>query len=77
MDEVPLRASRTSRKEADGLSLALGGLLYQFWRRARLSGDGLQLLPRRVFVMTLLAWLPLLLLAIAEGHAWGQRVLPS
>lgn len=74
MDEVPLRASRTSRKEADGLSLALGGLLYQFWRRARLSGDGLQLLPRRVIVMTLLAWLPLLLLAIAEGHAWGQRV---
>jgi hypothetical protein len=34
----------------------------------------LQLLPRRVIVTLLLAWVPLLALSIAEGHAWGDNV---
>ena len=59
-------------------SLVLGGPLYQLWRGSRLSGDTLQLLHRRVLAMVLVAWVPLLLLSIVEGHAWGDRVrLPS
>jgi hypothetical protein len=52
-------------------SLVLGGPLYQFLRRAHLTGDALQLLNRRVAVLVSLAWAPLLLLAIAEGNVWG------
>ena len=52
-------------------SLVLGGPLYQMFRRAHLSGPALEQLSRRLWVMTLLAWLPLLLLSLATGHAWG------
>jgi hypothetical protein len=58
-------------------SLVLGGPLYQLWRRARLSGDALQLLRRRIVVLSLLAWVPLLALSIAEGRAWGGSVALS
>ena len=52
-------------------SLVLGGPLYQLWRRTHLAGDALQLLRRRIVVLTVLAWVPLLRLSVAEGHAWG------
>ena len=55
-------------------SLVLGGPLYQLWRRTRLTGDALQLIHRRVVFLTLLAWAPLLVLTVAEGHAWGNSV---
>jgi hypothetical protein len=55
-------------------SLVLGGPLYQLWRRSHLSGDALQLLHRRVIVLSTLAWLPLLLLSVVEGSAWGVGV---
>ena len=55
-------------------SLVLGGPLYQLWRGTRLAGDTLQLLHRRVIALALLAWAPLLLLSMAEGNAWGNRV---
>jgi hypothetical protein len=55
-------------------SLVVGGPLYQLWRGTRLAGDGLQLLRRRIIVLALLAWGPLLLLSMAEGYAWGDRV---
>ena len=46
--------------EPPDFSLILGGPLYQLMRRAHLSGNVLELLMRRVIVMSLLAWLPLL-----------------
>ncbi len=55
-------------------SLVLGGPLYQLLRRAHLTGDALQLLRRRILVLTLLAWAPLLVLSVAEGHAWGGSI---
>ena len=61
-------------KEPADFSLVLGGPLYQLWRGTRLAGDTLQLLHRRVSWLALLAWVPLLLLSIAEGHAWGDSV---
>jgi hypothetical protein len=60
--------------EPPDFSLVLGGPLYQLWRRTRLAGDALQLLHRRLIVLPLLTWAPLLLLSLAEGHAWGGSV---
>ena len=57
-------------------SLVLGGPLFQFWQRTRLAGDALQLLHRRIVVLTLLAWAPLMALSLAEGNAWGGVALP-
>jgi len=61
-------------QEPPDFSLVLGGPLYQLWRRSHLAGDALELLRRRIMVLALLAWAPLLLLSIAEGHAWGDSV---
>ena len=60
--------------EPANFSLVIGGPLYQMWRRTRLVGDALQLLRRRMIVLTVLAWVPLLVLSITEGHAWGSSV---
>ncbi len=55
-------------------SLVLGGPLFQLWRGARMADDAMLLLHRRVVAIVLLAWGPLLVLSIAEGHAWGDSV---
>ena len=55
-------------------SLVLGGPLYQLFRRSHLTGDALELVRRRIIVISLLAWLPLLLLSALEGHALGGSV---
>jgi hypothetical protein len=51
--------------------LVSGGPLFQLYRRAHLSGDSLECLRRRVLIITLFAWLPLLLLSAFDGHALG------
>jgi hypothetical protein len=60
--------------EPTDFSLVLGGPLFQLYRRAHLSGDGLELLRRRILVITLFTWLPLLVLSQLEGHALGGAV---
>jgi hypothetical protein len=60
--------------EPPDFSLVLGGPLYQLWRRTHLTGNVLELLVRRMIVLSLLTWLPLLLFSVAEGHAWGGSV---
>jgi hypothetical protein len=52
-------------------SLVLGGPLFQLLRRARLSDDGLALLRRRILVIPLFAWLPLLVLSALRGQMLG------
>ncbi|HUL14162.1 MAG TPA: hypothetical protein VLU73_18575 [Methylococcaceae bacterium] len=52
-------------------SLVLGGPLFQLLRRAHLTGDTLELLKQRIIVISLLTWLPLLILSALEGHALG------
>ncbi|HET7778113.1 MAG TPA: hypothetical protein VFL07_06135 [Rudaea sp.] len=49
-------------------SLVLGGPLYQLFRRANLSGDALDLLQRRIVVISLIAWLPLAVLSLLGGR---------
>jgi hypothetical protein len=55
-------------------SLVLGGPLYQLLRRASLCGEVLELLCRRILVISLLAWLPLLVLSVWGGQALGGSI---
>jgi hypothetical protein len=50
-------------EEPVDFSLVLGGPTFQLLRRAHLEGSHLELLYRRLIVITLFAWMPLLLLA--------------
>jgi len=61
-------------KDAQDFSLVLGGPLFQFLRGTHLSDDALLLLRRRVLVITLVAWLPLLVLATLQGNLVGNKV---
>src|SRR5215472_11095883 len=49
-------------EEPSDFSLVLGGPIFQFFRRSHLAGAGLELVYRRLIVITGLAWLPLLIL---------------
>ncbi len=69
-----LTAEMPLLNEPPDFSLAVGGPLYQLWRRTRLAGDAMQLVSRRIVVLVGLAWIPLLILSVAEGHAWGASV---
>jgi hypothetical protein len=60
-------------EERPDFSLVVGGPLFQLLRQMRLSGDALELLRQRVVVLVSLAWLPLLVLSVAEGQALGGR----
>ena len=55
-------------------SLILGGPLFQLLRRAHLSDDALLMVRRRTVVISLLAWLPLLVLSAIEGRLLGSSV---
>jgi hypothetical protein len=59
-----------SEKDPD-FSLVLGGPSFQLFRRAHLSGDALEMAHRRVLVLAVVAWLPLLLLSVMGKHALG------
>ena len=58
----------------DDFSLVVGGPLFQALRRARLTGDGLQLVHRRIVALATIAWVPLFVLSVADGKAWGNAV---
>lgn len=64
-------------QDAQNFSLVLGGPLFQLLRRAHLSDDALLLVRQRIIVLSLVAWLPLLVLAAVEGNVWGNSVAVS
>lgn len=70
---VPENGWNILQKPPD-FSLVLGGPLYQILRKAHLSDDALMLVRQRIIVISLLAWLPLLLLATLEGQLFGGSV---
>lgn len=57
-------------------SLVLGGPIFQFFQKARLSGDHLEFLHRRLITITVIAWLPLLLLDRLGSQAGSIGRLP-
>ncbi|MBN3752210.1 hypothetical protein G3N95_04610 [Paraburkholderia sp. Tr-20389] len=61
-------------RDTQNFSLVLGGPLFQLLRRTHMADDALELVRQRVLVITLVAWLPLLVLATLEGHLLGHSV---
>jgi hypothetical protein len=66
----PDQANPLLRDPGD-FSFVLGGPLFQLFRKAHLTGDALELAQRRILVLAGLAWVPLLLLSLLEGRAFG------
>jgi len=66
----------TNTPPPEDFSLVLGGPLYQLLLKTRLARPPLDLLNRRVAVITLLAWLPLLVLSVLAGQALGGVPIP-
>ncbi len=62
------------RTAAPDFSLVLGGPLYQLLRRVHLADDALMLQRRRIVLISLFAWLPLLALAALGGRLLGGEV---
>ena len=58
-------------RDPEDFSLVLGGPLYQLMRRAHLSDDALSLVKRRIVVLALICWLPLLVLSAIGGQLLG------
>jgi hypothetical protein len=73
--EVPVAADDKSPTDLSHFSLVSGGPLYRLWRRAGLADEAMQGVRRRILVVLLLTWTPLLLLSLVEGRAWGGGVL--
>ncbi len=69
--KIPMNNIHNS-KDATDFSLVLGGPLFQLLMRLGLTTPTLNLLKKRIIVITLLAWLPLLLLSLINGKAWGS-----
>jgi len=65
-----------SSKDLPDFSLVLGGPLFQILVRSRLATPALELLKWRIVFFSLFAWLPLLLLSLVDGKAWGGVGLP-
>lgn len=63
-------------QEPSDFSLVLGGPLFQFLVRSRLATPALELVKRRIVFLSLFAWLPLLLLSMVKGKAWGGVGMP-
>jgi hypothetical protein len=55
-------------------SLVQGGPLFQLFCRLHLSDDALMLARQRIIIITLITWLPLLLLAALQGQLLGGGV---
>jgi hypothetical protein len=71
MKSPTLESSDGLLRHPTDFSLVLGGPLFQLLRRTHLSDDALMLTRQRIIVISLLAWLPLLVLSALEGQLLG------
>jgi hypothetical protein len=67
-------SSKDLPREPTEFSIVQGGPLFQLLRRSHLSGDDLELMRLRIIVISIFAWLPLLVLSALEGNALGGNV---
>jgi hypothetical protein len=65
-----------TRPDDSDFSLVLGGPLYQLYLRTKLMTSPLGLLLRRVIVVSLICWAPLLILSALAGQAIGGVTVP-
>jgi hypothetical protein len=61
-------------RQIPDFSLVDGGPFYRLMRGARLFGGDSHLLRNRVIVVSLLAWLPIMILSVAQGTLVGDGV---
>jgi len=72
MNEQASKSNNNIPERTQDFSLVLGGPLFQLLCRSHLSGNALELWRQRIVVITLIAWLPLLILSALQGQAWGR-----
>ena len=72
MNEQASKSNNNIPETTQDFSLVLGGPLFQLLCRSHLSGNTLELWRQRIVVITLIAWLPLLVLSALQGQAWGR-----
>ncbi len=66
---LPTMKESVLEREIQDFSLVLGGPIFQLFRKAHLSGDHLEHLRRRLSIITLIAWLPMLILCELSSGA--------
>ena len=71
MKSQPSGSSDSVLREPPDFSVVLGGPLFQLLRRVHLTDDALELLRQRIIVISLFAWLPLLVLSALQGQVLG------
>lgn len=59
--------------EGKDFSIVLGGPFFQLLSRVHLTGKSLEWAKLRTVIISLIAWLPLLILSILNGQAWGAK----
>jgi hypothetical protein len=59
---------------AENFSITRGGPLHWFLVRLGQAGDGRRLVLRRALFVVVITWLPLLLLSVVQGLAWGRQI---
>jgi hypothetical protein len=72
LQDLPM--PRLVSEEPPDFSLVMGGPIFQLFLRSHLAGDGMDLVVRRILVITLIAWPPLLLLSALGRHLLGATV---
>lgn len=68
---VPAAPPISTLDQEQDFSVVLGGPLYQLYLRTQLARPAMELAGRRIVFLSLLSWLPLLLLSALEGHLVG------
>ena len=58
--------------EGQDFSIVLGGPFFQLLNKAHLTGNALELVKKRIIVIAMITWLPLFLLSMLKGEAWGD-----
>ena len=71
-----MKSIHNSKEEPPDFSLVLGGPLFQLLVRSHLATPAFDLLKRRIVFISLFAWLPLMILSLIDGKAWGGVGLP-
>lgn len=61
-------------RDPQDFSLVLGGPVFQLLRQSHLTDDALGLVRQRIIVISLISWLPLLVLSALEGKVLGGSV---
>jgi hypothetical protein len=75
MEEMPM-SDAAKFDDTPDFSLILGGPLYQLFLRLRMAKPPLDLLTRRMIIMPLIAWLPLLLMSTLGGQVVAGIMVP-